>query len=88
MESASEVSLVIAGGAGVISFLSPCVLPLVPSYMVYIAGVPLSDLQGGSADKGVRGRILLNSVEFITGFSLSGSGGCSDPNLDQERWTV
>ncbi len=70
MESASQVSLIIAAMAGVISFLSPCVLPLVPSYLAYIAGVPLSDLQGGSADKGVRARVLLNSVGFITGFSL------------------
>ena len=70
MESASQVSLVIAAGAGVISFLSPCVLPLVPSYLAYVAGVPLSHLQDASADRGVRGRVLLNSLGFITGFSL------------------
>jgi len=70
MESASQVSLVVAGGAGIISFLSPCVLPLVPSYLAYIAGVPLSELQNGSADKAVQRRLLLNSLGFITGFSL------------------
>lgn len=70
MESASQVSLVIAAGAGVISFLSPCVLPLVPSYLAYIGGAPLSHLQGGSPEKEVRGQVLLNSLGFITGFSL------------------
>jgi cytochrome c-type biogenesis protein len=70
MESATQLSLIIAAGAGVISFLSPCVLPLFPSYLAYIAGVPLSDLQTGSADRGVRMRVLRNALGFIAGFSL------------------
>ena len=70
MESATQLTLIIAAGAGVISFLSPCVLPLFPSYLAYIAGVPLSDLQAGSAEKGVRTRVLRNALGFIAGFSL------------------
>lgn len=70
MESATQLSLIIAAGAGVISFLSPCVLPLFPSYLAYIAGVPLSDLQTGSADKGLRAQVLRNALGFIAGFSL------------------
>jgi cytochrome c-type biogenesis protein len=70
MESATQLSLIVAAGAGVISFLSPCVLPLFPSYLAYVAGVPLSDLQAGSADKRVRTRVLRNALGFIAGFSL------------------
>lgn len=70
MESATQLSLIVAAGAGVISFLSPCVLPLFPSYLAYVAGVPLGDLQAGSADKRVRMRILRNALGFIAGFSL------------------
>lgn len=70
MESATQLSVIVAVGAGVISFLSPCVLPLFPSYLAYIAGVPLSELQAGSSDTGVRARILRNALGFIAGFSL------------------
>ena len=45
--------------AGVISFLSPCVLPLVPGYISYAAGFSKS-----------RGRVLLGSVLFVLGFSV------------------
>ena len=38
------IELFIAFGAGLISFLSPCVLPLIPGYISYIAGTPLTDL--------------------------------------------
>lgn len=53
--------------AGILTFLSPCMLPLVPPYMSYISSVSISQLQ----QKDVRrGRIIFTSILFILGFSL------------------
>lgn len=52
--------------AGVLSFLSPCVLPLVPSYLSFVTGMSLEDLQQGVD----RRRVLLHSALFVTGFTL------------------
>lgn len=55
--------------AGVFMFLAPCTLPLVPSYLAFIAGVPYGQVgKGGSLE--ARQRILLNAVAFIIGFSF------------------
>ena len=45
MEPAGQLGLLIAFGAGLLSFLSPCVLPLVPSYITFITGMTLEDMQ-------------------------------------------
>ncbi|MDP3048205.1 MAG: cytochrome c biogenesis protein CcdA, partial [Thermodesulfovibrionales bacterium] len=62
--------------AGILSFLSPCVLPLVPSYVSFITGMSFEDLTGrydskpSSADrKRVRNLTITNSLVFIVGFS-------------------
>jgi cytochrome c-type biogenesis protein len=55
----------IALAAGVLSFLSPCVLPLVPSYLSFVTGMTLDDLQEG----GDRGVVMLHSLLFVLGFS-------------------
>ena len=63
------ISMAVAASAGFLSFLSPCVLPLVPSYLAFVAGASLGDLRelpGG----GVRRTLLLNALGFIVGFSL------------------
>ena len=52
--------------AGVISFLSPCVLPIVPPYLAYMSGVSLQELQSGAA---ARNRALLPAVFFVMGLS-------------------
>ena len=52
--------------AGVISFLSPCVLPIVPPYLAYMSGVSLSELQSGAA---ARNRALLPALFFVMGLS-------------------
>jgi cytochrome c-type biogenesis protein len=52
--------------AGVISFLSPCVLPIVPPYLAYMSGVSLQDLQNGTA---ARNRALLPALFFVMGLS-------------------
>ncbi|MBV7392836.1 cytochrome c biogenesis CcdA family protein [Mameliella sediminis] len=53
--------------AGVISFLSPCVLPVVPPYLAYMSGVSLSDL--GDRDSGGANRALLPALFFVLGLS-------------------
>jgi cytochrome c-type biogenesis protein len=66
----TEVNVFVAFAAGVFSFLSPCVLPLIPSYLSFVSGVSLEDMRGPQAAARVRGRVLLNSLAFIVGFSL------------------
>jgi cytochrome c-type biogenesis protein len=53
--------------AGLISFLSPCVLPLVPGYLSMISGAGIEELK--SAQGHLRRRVMLNSIGFILGFS-------------------
>ncbi len=66
----AELTLLIAMGAGLLSFLSPCVLPLFPSYLSFIAGVSFEDIKGEAASARTRRAILVNSLLFISGFSL------------------
>src|SRR3990172_9136892 len=63
-----SVSMVAAFTAGLISFLSPCVLPLVPGYISMISGASVQDLKEG--DSGLLRKVLLHSLLFIAGFSL------------------
>lgn len=56
--------------AGLLSFLSPCVLPLVPSYISYITGISFEDLTSARDKKRIRLLTLSNSLLFISGFSL------------------
>ena len=65
----SEVSLVAAFSAGLISFLSPCVLPLVPGYISIISGASVEELQTGH-DGHVLRKVLIHSLLFILGFSI------------------
>jgi cytochrome c-type biogenesis protein len=62
-----------AFAAGLISFLSPCVLPLIPGYISFISGVSLQEMKDGAAGKGFLNRqklsVILNSIFFIAGFS-------------------
>lgn len=66
MAGASEIGLAAAFAAGAISFLSPCVLPLVPGYVSYVAGQNLALPGAGSSH---RGRTLGLSLCFVLGFS-------------------
>ena len=60
------ISFPIAFLAGVLSFLSPCVMPLVPSYLSFVTGMSLEDMQEGIE----RRRVLVHSALFVTGFTL------------------
>ncbi len=54
--------------AGVLSFLSPCVLPLVPGYVSLISGTSVEELR--DSDRKLLGGVMMNSVMFILGFSI------------------
>ena len=61
------VALAIAFAAGIVAFLSPCVLPLAPGYVSYVTGLTGAEL----ADPiGRRGRVLVGSLLFVLGFSI------------------
>ncbi|MFN4182078.1 MAG: cytochrome c biogenesis CcdA family protein [bacterium] len=64
------MTIVAAFFAGALSFLSPCVLPMVPVYLSYLSGVSVTELRESKADLAVRRRLFWNSVWFILGFSL------------------
>ncbi len=63
----THFGLLIAFGAGVLSFLSPCVFPLVPGYLSYLAGTTLQEAEGKEK---VRFRVSLHALCFVLGFSL------------------
>jgi len=64
----SPVGFVVAFGAGVISFLSPCVLPLVPSYLSMMTGVSTAEL--ASAGRLGQKRLLGSTLLFVAGFTV------------------
>jgi cytochrome c-type biogenesis protein len=65
-----ETSLMTAFLAGLLSFVSPCVLPLVPSYVTYITGLSLGQLTDADERHRARQTIILNALLFIAGFSV------------------
>lgn len=75
-----NVTLLAAFGAGVLSFISPCVLPLIPGYLSYISGLSLDEMRGSPVAAGTavavaappetRRRVILSSLAFILGFSI------------------
>jgi cytochrome c-type biogenesis protein len=69
MES-TNISIVGAFVAGLLSFLSPCVLPLIPSYITYITGISFSDLKEEHTSKKVRTKTIIHSLLFIAGFTF------------------
>src|SRR4030042_1262145 len=69
MSQPQEISTLIALCAGLLSFISPCVLPLVPSYITYITGVSFKDLTEVEAGVKLRWVTVSHSLLFIIGFS-------------------
>jgi cytochrome c-type biogenesis protein len=82
LDTLSPVSLLVAFAGGVLSFISPCVLPLIPGYISFISGATLEQMRGQppggeqagpSAASGATGagrRVLLTSLAFVVGFSI------------------
>lgn len=64
----TNVGIPAAFAAGLVSFLSPCVLPLVPGYVSLISGVGVEELK--AQETAVLRRVMLNSVAFVLGFSM------------------
>src|SRR5215216_3042333 len=70
MEGAN-ITILIAFAAGLASFLSPCVLPLVPGYISLISGVSVEHLKGeGTSRAGARRAVIFNSLAFNAGLSM------------------
>ncbi len=69
MDSISQISIFAAFSAGLLSFISPCVLPLVPSYLSYITGLSVENLAKVEERERFKSAILLNALLFIAGFS-------------------
>ena len=67
---ATQVSLFAAFLAGLVSFASPCVLPLVPSYITFITGVSFDELTTEDKTGRIRRLTILHSLAFIVGFSI------------------
>ena len=77
---AENVTLLAAFGAGLLSFISPCVLPLIPGYLSYISGLSLDEMRGTAvvagggtvavAPVGARRQIVVASLAFVMGFTL------------------
>jgi cytochrome c-type biogenesis protein len=77
-----NVTLLAAFGAGLLSFISPCVLPLIPGYLSYVSGVSVDEMRGGTvvasggaavatmAGPVAKRRVVLTSLAFILGFSI------------------
>ncbi|MCP2620298.1 cytochrome c biogenesis protein CcdA [Candidatus Aminicenantes bacterium AC-334-K16] len=70
MPGTENVSVFVAFSAGLLSFLSPCILPLIPSYLAFITGVSLEEMSHEENIKKVRKIVIGNSLLFILGFSL------------------
>ncbi len=70
MEEASTLALFgMALVAGLLSFLSPCVMPLMPAYLSLISGVSMEEIRGGKEGAEVRRRVMLSCLSFVLGFS-------------------
>ena len=59
----AEPTIIVAFIAGIVSFVSPCVLPLIPGFLAYLSGT-------STGQQGARAKVFLNSVAFVLGFSV------------------
>jgi len=68
------LAMLLAFAAGIVSFVSPCVLPLAPGYLSYVTGLTGAEIageeRGGTTTVVVKSRVLLGSVLFVMGFSV------------------
>src|ERR1700679_3904252 len=65
----SELNAVAAFLAGLLSFISPCVLPLVPSYLSFLTGTSLEDLKAESGGQ-AKAHVFLHALCFVAGFTV------------------
>jgi cytochrome c-type biogenesis protein len=65
-----NISLVAAFAAGFLSFVSPCVLPLIPGYISFVSGVSVDEMRADAPPAASRLQIFLTSLAFVAGFSI------------------
>jgi cytochrome c-type biogenesis protein len=70
-----ETSILVSAAAGAGSFLSPCILPILPAFISYLSGTTINEIQntGGKSlaiKRSTRINIFLNTIYFVLGFSL------------------
>ena len=65
-----EVTLLAAFAAGILSFVSPCVLPLIPGYISFISGLTLEEMQEDASAAASRRQVLIASIAFVLGFTV------------------
>ena len=65
MDQNNSISLLMAFSAGVLSFISPCVLPIVPGYLSFISGVNVAQFKEGGAPRDLVRRVVLTSLAFV-----------------------
>ncbi|MFD0917930.1 cytochrome c biogenesis CcdA family protein [Pseudahrensia aquimaris] len=66
----ADITLFTIFFAGTLSFISPCVLPLVPPYLTYLAGVSIEELTGSKKSAAVTARVMTNAFAFVMGFTV------------------
>jgi cytochrome c-type biogenesis protein len=87
----TDVTVWMAFLAGIASFISPCCLPLYPSYLSYMTGISVTQLKAGTDLQSARLRTILHSVFFALGFSVVfftmawGAGQLSDLFIDHKN---
>jgi cytochrome c-type biogenesis protein len=65
-----NVSLLAAFAAGFLSFISPCVLPLIPGYISFVSGVSVDEMRSDAPPAASRLQVFFTSLAFVLGFSL------------------
>lgn len=74
MQNTENISVLVAFAAGLLAFLSPCVLPLIPSYISYLTGISFRELEGGALSgqrkKEITLLTIIHALSFIFGFSI------------------
>jgi cytochrome c-type biogenesis protein len=65
-----NISVLAAFTAGIISFISPCVLPLIPGYLSFISGVSMEEMKGADKKSEALKKVSLNTLFFVLGFSF------------------
>ena len=64
-----EVTFFSAFAAGLLSFVSPCVLPLMPAYLSLVSGISVEEMRMGGGDAARRRKVMLACLGFVAGFS-------------------
>ena len=87
----NEVSLVVAFAAGVLGFLSPCIVPLIPGYLSFVSGLSLGDMSMEERRRHL-GRVLVATLLFVLGFSViftalgASASALGNIVLDNRQW--